>query len=193
MEQWKDINGYEWLYQISNLWRVMSLNYHRTWMKQILKPNKRKIWYSSVILCNNGVNKSCNLHRLVAIAFIPNPLNLSCVLHKDETLIDWILDNSVCNLWWGTKKDNNIDCHKKGRANNHLQLNHPKSYLWKFWKDHNRSKLVLQYSLDWVFIREWGWSRDVERELWITHSSISSCCLWKKRYKTAWWFIWKHK
>ena len=56
------------------------------------------------------------VHRLVALAFIPNPDNHPCVCHRDETLdSNGFLDNSVENLWWGSYKDNMADKTHKGR------------------------------------------------------------------------------
>jgi hypothetical protein len=71
---------------------------------------------------------------------------------------------------------------------NHISLSNNFSK-WKFWKLHHRAKKVNQYDLDWNFIKTWDSIRDVERELKINNSHISSCCNWKK--KTAWWFTWK--
>lgn len=124
-------------------------------------------------------------------AIIPNPLNLPCVCHKDETLDEnGLLYNWSDNLFWGTHKDNTRDMWKKWRANNNLVLNHPKPILWKFWKDNHLSKKVNQYTLEWEFIRSWYSMADVQRELCIFYTSISACC--KQKAKTAGWFIWKY-
>lgn len=83
-EVWKDIEGYEGLYQVSNLGRVKSLERiisdgrHRK--ERILKPYDDGNGYLRVEL----QSKPFKLHRLVAQAFIPNPDNLPFVNHKDE-------------------------------------------------------------------------------------------------------------
>jgi len=188
-EIWKDINGYEWKYQISNLGRVKSLNYMRSWREIILKSWKDNKWRSRICIYNNNIKTYYNIHRITGIHFIPNPYNLPCVCHKDETLDEnWRLYNWAENLFWGTYKDNTQDMVKKWRANNHLQLRNPNK--WKFWKDHFNSKIVYQYSLDWEFIREWWSARDVLKDLWISNSNISICCRWKT--KTAGGFIWRY-
>ncbi len=188
---WKDIIGYEWLYQVSYSWEVKSLNYSRTWKERILNPVRKQCWHSHIELYRYKVWRTAIISRLVGIHFIPNPLNLPFVLHKDETLDEkGFLYNWADNLFWWTQKENMQDMWNKWRANNNLQLRNPKPYLWKFGKEHNCSKTVIQYSLDWEFIKEWWSTREVERELWIHNWSISKCCRWKA--KTAGGFIWKY-
>ena len=110
-EIWKDIEGYEGLYQVSNKGRVKSLS---RLVVRVGKPNyitKEKILkcselkgtgYPAVSLGSNNNFKSMLVHRLVAQAFIPNPDNLPCVNHKDETRNN----NDVRNLEWCTQKYN---------------------------------------------------------------------------------------
>ena len=102
-EEWRDIGGYEGLYQISNIGNVKSLgrlvnykNKGKKWQEgKILKPlNKRG--YLCVGLWKNGYIKNYSVHRLVAQAFIPNPNNLPQVNHKNEIKDD----NRVENLEW---------------------------------------------------------------------------------------------
>lgn len=176
-EIWKDIIWYEWLYQISNLWKVKSL---LLWKERIL--GLRKIQhYTKFSLYLNWLIKTVTAHRLVAINFIPNPDNLFCVLHKDETLDEnWLLYNWADNLFWWTQNNNMQDMIKKWRHGNN----------GKFGRDNPTSKQILQYTKDLKLIKEWGSMMEVKRELWISNASISSCCIWK--LKTAWGFIWKY-
>ena len=83
LEIWKDIDGYEGLYQVSNLGRIKSLNYKRTGRTKLLKLVKSN-GYLDIILYNNGKYKHYLVHRLVAKAFIPNPDNLPEINHIDE-------------------------------------------------------------------------------------------------------------
>lgn len=116
-ETWKDIQGYEGLYQVSNLGRVRSLDrvihykngVERLYKGHILPQRKRRSSdnYLSVSLHKNNTPKTCVVHRLVAIAFIPNPDNLPQVNHKDENQEN----NCVSNLEWVTAFDN---MHYKG-------------------------------------------------------------------------------
>jgi len=185
-EIWKPVFDYEW-YQISNLWRIKSMNYGRMWIEKIILPWKS--WqYARIDLSKNWKRKSFNIHRLVAIHFIENPLNLPLACHKDETLDDrWMLYNWADNLYWWSYSDNNKEPFTKWRANNHLQLNHP--FKWKFWKDNPWSKKVVQISISWFRIKEFNAINEAERELWISHTMIISCCKWKQ--KTAGWYKWE--
>ena len=83
-EEWKDIKGYEDLYQVSNLGRVKSLNYRRTGNEMILSLRKHKNGYVYIGLSKNGKTKHLRVHRLVAETFISNPNNYLEVNHKDE-------------------------------------------------------------------------------------------------------------
>lgn len=92
----KDIKGYEGLYTISANGIVYnSKNKER-------KPSKINGGYLSISLYNNNTSKSYLVHRLVAITFIPNPLNLPFVNHKNGIKTD----NRVENLEWCTRQEN---------------------------------------------------------------------------------------
>lgn len=91
MEYWKDINGFEGLYQVSNQGRIK--NKHN----KVLSLRKDK-GYFKVHLWKNSVSKWFLVHRLVAKAFIENPYNLPQVNHKDEDKTN----NKVENLEWCT-------------------------------------------------------------------------------------------
>ena len=108
-EIWKDIEGYEGLYQVSSHGRVKSLEREYTqWngSAQITRHTKEKIrgqfierdGYAQVVLSKDGHAFTRRVHRLVAKAFIPNPDNLPFVNHKDETPSN----NHVENLEWCT-------------------------------------------------------------------------------------------
>lgn len=106
IEQWKPIQGYEGLYEVSNKGRVKSLGNggkNQYSNKEIYKvPIKLSNGYLRVNLCKDGKIKSYLVHRLVANAFIPNPDNLEQVNHKDENKHN----NNVENLCWCSAKEN---------------------------------------------------------------------------------------
>ena len=102
MEEWKDIKGYEGIYQISNKGRVKSLNYKRTGKEKILKLSSDTNGYKKITLFKNSKRKTYSIHKLVAEAFLPNPDNLPVVNHKDENK----LNNNVENLEWCTQEYN---------------------------------------------------------------------------------------
>lgn len=101
-EIFKDIPGYEGLYQVSNLGNVKSLHYNKSNRQVILKPRLNKKGYCRVGLHLKGECKDFFIHRLVAEAFLDNPNNLSDVNHKDECKTN----NCVNNLEWLSHKDN---------------------------------------------------------------------------------------
>lgn len=110
-EIWKDINGYEGYYQVSNLGRVKSLPrwiYYSDGRKYfydgvILSFNTDHGGYSTVVLTINTNLETKKVHRLVAEAFLPNPNNLPEVNHKDENK----KNNQVSNLEWCNNDYNN--------------------------------------------------------------------------------------
>lgn len=109
-EEWRPIEGYEGLYEVSNTGRVRSLDMYvkigygsyRLHKGKVLSPGKNKDGYLLINLHCNEKNKKCLVHRLVAQAFIPNPDNLPQVNHKDEDK----LNNRVENLEWCDAKYN---------------------------------------------------------------------------------------
>ena len=101
-EIWRDISEYEGLYQISNFGRVKSLQKGNR-KEKILKNGIGSVGYLSVGLYKDGKARTANVHRLVAEAFIPNPLNKTQVNHKDGCKANPI----VTNLEWVTPSENN--------------------------------------------------------------------------------------
>lgn len=116
-EVWKDISGYEGLYQISNFGRVKSLprKYKKRYIKNenIKSPSKLPKGYLRIGLCKEGKIKYYAIHRLVAESFIPNKDNKPCVNHKDCNPSN----NKVDNLEWCTYLENN------NYKNHHLKRN----------------------------------------------------------------------
>jgi hypothetical protein len=111
-EIWKDIKGFEAIYQISNLGRVKSLKRsitHSYWGKVNLSERIKKAFidrcgYYSVMLHKESVKKSFSVHRLVALAFIPNENKKLDVNHKNGIKTD----NRLENLEWMTRSENVI-------------------------------------------------------------------------------------
>ena len=108
-EIWKPIEGFEGLYEISNIGRVKSIGTYNTCKRGIMSPMIDPDGYLHVRLYNNGISKDIAVHRLVAVAFISNPNNYRYVNHKDENT----QNNKVSNLEWCTNSYNLI--YSKGK------------------------------------------------------------------------------
>ena len=116
-EIWKDIKGFEGIYQISNLGSVKSLygwngkEYYKR--NLILKPHNNGRDYLTVCLSNFKTKSKLRhayIHRLVAEAFIPNPLNLKQINHLDFDKTN----NCITNLEWCTQQEN-LNHYRKSR------------------------------------------------------------------------------
>ena len=124
-EVWKDIEGYEGLYQVSTCGNVKSLpkvrrNGTGTYIQKerLLKPSNTSTGYKKVELYKDGKRKSFKVHRLVAIAFIPNPDNKPEVNHIDGNKIN----NNIDNLEWVTSSENTIHAYETGSSPNKKEL-----------------------------------------------------------------------
>lgn len=174
-EIWRDIEGYEGLYQVSTLGNVKSLNYRYTEKEGILKPTKDKDGYLLVGLWKNRKEKKFRVHKLVAGVFIPNdnPIEKTEINHKDENPSN----NHVDNLEWVTPKENCNYATRNERLSKKLKG--------------KGTKPILQYTLDGEFIKEWESIKQASEELNITHSNIGRCC--RGEQKKCGGFIWKYK
>ena len=105
-EEWKDIPGFEGVYQISNLGRLKSFKYLSE--GRVLSNKNKRGGYFSVILCHGEKRRFCRLHVLVAEAFVSNPENKPEVNHKDHNKQNTRADN----LEWATRIENHMDAVK---------------------------------------------------------------------------------
>lgn len=168
-EIWKDIKGYEGLYQVSNLGRIKSLprNTKNQYKNGIIKQNViRGKGYYYVNLYNKN-NKLFTIHKLVAETFIPNPNKLPCINHIDGNK----LNNRIDNLEWCSYSNNEIHAYKHNL----------KTPLFK---------KVNQYDLNGNFIKTWNSIREANKFYKTSH--ISECCNNKSSRKTAKGYLWKY-
>ena len=179
-EEWREVQGYEGLYEVSNFGRVRTLNYKRTGAIRVMKDaGLKKTGHRYVVLYKNGVKMHQYVHRLVAQAFVSNPNNLPCVNHKDENPTN----NCANNLEWCSKEYNNTfgsrteRIAEKKRGHN----NTPKS------------KAILQLSLDGELLQEWPSAQEIKRQLGYSQGNISTVCLGRHGHHTAYGYIWKYK
>lgn len=144
-EEWKDIDGYKGIYQISNLGRVRSLDHEviqkakgesyakRIYKGRILTPSRNGAHGTRVMLCKNGKYHGINIHRLVAEYFIPNPNGYDIVNHKNANPND----NRAVNLEWCTQSHNIKYAYDMGTKQSPLK------------------RKVAQYDLDGNLIKIW--------------------------------------
>lgn len=159
MERWRDIEGFEGLYQISSCGRVKSLgngksNNSTYSNERILKP-QRANGYLRVTLCKECKNKQVSVHRIVATTFLSNIENLPYINHKDEVKTN----NYVSNLEWCTAKYNSNYGTAIERASK------------------KRSKKVLCVECDVIYES----IAEAQRQTGISHSNISNCCNGKRK------------
>ena len=189
IEEWRtavyDGIVYEGLYKVSNLGRILSLNYRRTGKSELMNPGEDKDGYYKVQLSKNGEYKTCKVHRLVAQTFLPNPENKPCINHKIEgdegkkiNMVIFNEDGSVdeerTSIEWATYEENNNYETRNERASKALT-------------NGKKSKKVLQLSLDGEFIREWPSTQECERNGFY-HGAVSACCRGeRKTYKGFKW------
>ena len=172
MENWKEIDGYEGLYEVSDLGRVKSFWHGK---ERILKPGKNTCGYLHVSLFKDGKVKQPKIHRLVAEAFIPNPDNLETVNHKDEVKTN----NAVSNLEWMSIKDNlNYGTHNKRVSE--AKINHPSLSKKVQMFDKSTGELLATFPS----------THEAGRVTGIYHQNISQCC--KGKYKSAGGYIWRY-
>lgn len=143
MELWKDVVGAEEFYQVSSYGRVRNKI-----TKDILKPSKSGEYRH--IGLRYGFNKDVLIHRLVAEAFIPNPLGLRCVNHIDENKENNRADNlEWCSYQYNTK-------YGQGAL--------------------KRNQRIIQYDLQGNAIKIWESMKEASEELGLCYQGISNCC-----------------
>lgn len=182
-EVWKDVVGYEGLYQVSNLGRVKSLdkvistrNGYSSFEKSIKGRVLKQVLvmgYLKVHLVNMNKGKSIPVHRFVAMSFIANKNNYPQVNHKDEDKTNNVVDN----LEWCTVSYNN----NYGTRNERISKNQ---------KNDKKNKSILQFTLDGKFIKEWISITEASKN-GHDRRSIQRCL--KSEYKQHHNFIWKYK
>ena len=169
--EWRWCPDFEGSYEVSDAGEVRSVNYLHTGKKKVLKPGVRKNGYLYVNLCKNGVVKKYTIHRLVALAFIPNPLNLPQVNHLNEDKTD----NRSENLeWCDSKYNSNFGTRIKRIAEKNT--------------NGKKSKSIVQLTKEGDFVRKWPSMREIQRELKFYIGAISQCCTGK--YKSSYGFKW---
>lgn len=193
IEVWRDINGYESYYQVSNLGRVRSLdkmqNYNgsvRIHEGRVLKPSSDGKGYYIVSLSKNNKAVTKTIHRLVALAFMPNPNNLPHINHKDECKTnnfvfinnDGTINEEKSNLEWCTASYN-VNYGNAAVERGLKQRN-----------DRNKSKLTAAYTTDGYLIDVYQSAREASRRTGVPQTLIYKCC--RGENKSAKGFIFQY-
>lgn len=183
-ELWKDIEGYGGIYQISSYGRIRSLDrmierpsglYHQK--ERILKTHLDGGGYPTIGLHRDGTMKRVHVHRLVAIAFVPNVYNKPEVNHIDENK----LNNASSNLEWVTRIENENHGTKRKRCVDNTN--------YKIIASKN-SKKVIQFDLNHNVINVWDSLAEISRQLGFSSGNISMCCNGKYT-KPLYGFYWE--
>lgn len=177
IETWKDVAGLEDAFQVSNYGRIRSLDRYakvcgggkRLVKGRILKPSKSRNGYYEAKFSYKGKRIAYLLHRLVALHFIENPLNLPEVNHKDEN----IQNNRAENLEWCTSKYN------ANYGSRNLRMMKNRKFI-----------PVLQFDKSGKLIKKWDKMTDACRETGADISSIIRVC--KGKQKSCVGFVWQY-
>lgn len=171
VEIWKAIQGYEGLYQVSNLGNVKSLNWANKGFPQNLYLKKHCRGYLQVELSKNGKKTMITVHRLVANAFLSNPQGLPVINHKDENK----RNNCVDNLEWCTHSQNMM-CYFA----NHDSPNS---------KPLNVHEVIAQKDLDGNVLKIWENAITIKHSLGLNEWAIRECC--RGNRNTAYGYKWQ--
>lgn len=162
---WKDIVGFENIYEVSNFGNIRNKI-----SKKLRIPGKTDKGYLQLCLYDNKRVRSFRVHRIVALAFLPNLNNLPDINHKDGNKEN----NFVNNLEWSTRKDNMVHAVET--------------------KLHNCGKIVFQYDKQGNLIKKWNSTMEIQRTLGYFNSRISANCLGVKGIgKYAYGYLWRYE
>ena len=185
-EIFKDIEGYEGRYKVSNYGRVFSSNYNKTGAQKEMSLTKCN-GYFAVTLSLNGKHKLKKVHRLVAEAFLPNPNEHPVINHKDENTfnnhvfinIDGSVDPDKSNLEWCSL------------SHNYHWGTSPQKVKNKLTNRGDLSLPVLMFDMNGQYICEYPSLMEIKRQRGFEPSLVSKCC--NGVFKQCYGYKWKYK
>lgn len=193
-ETWRPIKGHRDRYEVSSLGNVRSLDVTivqpakcgstatHTYRGKLLKPNRHGNGYLFV----NLAGKQVSVHRLVATAFIPNPMGKEQVNHKDGNKAN----NTVDNLEWCTASENTRHAVQNGlidfRSERHLTA--ARKQIQKLIQ--GNKKRILQYDQNGSFIASFESIAEASRQTGINATHISLCAKGKHRHSGG--YVWRY-
>lgn len=182
-EIWKDVVGYEGLYQVSSFGQIKSLPRNGTPSKQekILSTQLSK-GYPTLKLCKNNIPIRYTVHRLMGFAFMMDSYFEGAVINHKNGIPT---DNRISNLEWCTPKQNTQHAWDNGLCKS------ARYWLGKTGDKNHTSKPILQFDKDLNFIREYVSATFAAKENGFSRQNISRCCSGTRPSSNG--FIWKHK
>ena len=171
MEVWKDVKGYEGLYQVSNLGNIKSLERYTStgnYVEERMLKQRIHSGYYRVNLSRDGTQRTISIHRIVALAFISNPNNYNVINHKDENKENNSIDNlewctNLYNLTYGTAIERRVK---------------------------EKKKEIAQLDMLGNLLRYWHGAIDVQNELGYNQGNIIKCAKGKIKYSNG--YKWKY-
>ena len=183
----KDIIGYEGLYAVTEDGKVWSYpkrvnSYEGSWMilhEYVNSKNRIKAHVQlTVPLSKDGKRTRCQVHRLIALAYIPNPENKPQINHKDGNP----LNNHIDNLEWVTQSENMQHAQEAGMLNHYTEKSMTNRSLQGKNNQHNTVKARRMFTMDEVaeikktFAEGIKSAREIARELGCSNNTISNIC-----------------
>lgn len=188
IEIWRDVPGWEGMYQVSTFGRVKTMermiksncNNFRISEERIKEVELRKDGYTATLFCRNSKVTQYKIHRLVGIAFMPNPENKRDINHISGVRSE----NRLENLEWATRSENKLHGFRIGMTK--------PTCLGIFGKDHHLSKPVLKIDIETGnIIERYDGLMDASRKTCLGFREISACARGKRQSYNN--YLWQYE